>query len=70
MKEHVVRYYFWAIRLVNYKPGTLVPGSWLDTLTNGLYVIEDVLQQAAEQNREQQSQRLLNEFKAAIDLRK
>ena len=42
----------------------------LDTLTNGLYVIEDVLQQAAEQNREQQSQRLLNEFKAITDSQK
>ena len=42
----------------------------LDTLINGLYVIEDVLQQAAEQNREHQSQRLLNEFKAVTDLRK
>lgn len=42
----------------------------LDTLTNGLYVIEDVLQQAAEQNREQQSNQLLNEFKAVTDLRK
>lgn len=42
----------------------------LDTLTNGLYVIEDVLQQVVEQNREQQSQRLLNEFKAITDLRK
>lgn len=42
----------------------------LDTLINGLYVIEDALQQVAEQNREQQSQRLLNEFKAVTDLRK
>lgn len=42
----------------------------LDTLTNGLYVIEDVLQQAAEQSREQQSQRLLNKFKAITDLQK
>lgn len=42
----------------------------LDTLTNGLYVIEDVLQQAAEQSREQQSNQLLNEFKAVTKLRK
>lgn len=40
----------------------------VDTLTNGLYVIEDVLQQAAEQNREQQSQQLLNEFKTVTKL--
>lgn len=40
----------------------------LDILTNGLYVIEDVLQQAAEQNREQQSQQLLNEFKTVTKL--
>lgn len=44
--------------------------SLLDIMTDYLNGIKDIQQQAAEQNRKQQSQRLLNEFKTATELQK